>query len=154
MAEIETNLGEDSGAAPVERRQPEPTAAPTLAAWEAAAAKEVKGKDLTWRTPEGIDVKPLYTAADTAGLPHTDTLPGFDAVFWQGLFAPAGTPAPVLARLGTALGAATGDAELRARLAQQGVALTSGTAAALGDLLARETTVWGRLIREADIKPD
>ena len=86
--------------------------------------------------------------------PVADTLPGFDAVFWQGLFAPAGTPAPVLARLGTALGAATGDAELRARLAQQGVALTSGGAAALGDLLARETTVWGRLIREADIKPD
>ena len=86
--------------------------------------------------------------------PVADTLPGFDAVFWQGLFAPVGTPAPVLARLGTALGAATGDAELRARLAQQGVALTSGGAAALGDLLARETTVWGRLIREADIKPD
>jgi len=86
--------------------------------------------------------------------PVADTLPGFDAVFWQGLFAPVGTPAPVLARLGAALGAATGDADLRARLAQQGVALTSGGAAALGDLLARETTVWGRLIREADIKPD
>ncbi|HEX8419945.1 MAG TPA: hypothetical protein VF638_08035, partial [Sphingomonas sp.] len=64
MAEIETNLGEDSGAAPIERRAPEPTATPTLADWEAAAAKEVKGADLTWHTPEGIDVKPLYTAAD------------------------------------------------------------------------------------------
>ncbi|MBL6078659.1 tripartite tricarboxylate transporter substrate binding protein [Belnapia sp. T18] len=86
--------------------------------------------------------------------PVADTLPGFDAVFWQGLFAPAGTPAPVLARLGTALRAATEDADLRARLAQQGVALTTGDAAALADLLARETALWGRLIREADIKPD
>ena len=32
--------------------------------WQAAAAKEVKGKDLTWNTPEGIAVKPLYTAED------------------------------------------------------------------------------------------
>lgn len=39
--------------------------------WQAAAAKEVKGKDLTWHTPEGIAVKPLYTADDApdAGLP-------------------------------------------------------------------------------------
>ena len=33
--------------------------------------------DLTWRTPEGIDVKPLYTAADLEGLEHLDALPGF-----------------------------------------------------------------------------
>ena len=32
---------------------------------------------LNWVTPEGITVKPLYTAADLQGLPHTDTLPGF-----------------------------------------------------------------------------
>src|SRR5512145_691872 len=45
---------------------------PTINDWQDAAAKEVKGKDLTWRTPEGIAVKPLYTAEDTAddaGLP-------------------------------------------------------------------------------------
>ncbi|WP_052388871.1 Bug family tripartite tricarboxylate transporter substrate binding protein [Belnapia moabensis] len=86
--------------------------------------------------------------------PVADTLPGFDAVFWQGLFAPAGTPAPILARLGTALRAATEDADLRARLAQQGVALTTGDAAALSGLLARETELWGRLIRQADIKAE
>ncbi|SMP78864.1 hypothetical protein SAMN06296065_1121, partial [Novosphingobium panipatense] len=37
---------------------------PTFESWQAAAAKEVKGKDLTWNTPEGIAVKPLYTAED------------------------------------------------------------------------------------------
>ena len=43
-----------------------------LEKWQAAAAKEVKGKDLNWQTPEGITVKPLYTSADVAvdpGLP-------------------------------------------------------------------------------------
>ena len=45
---------------------------PTLDQWAAAAAKEVKGKDLNWETPEGIVVKPLYTAEDVTvdpGLP-------------------------------------------------------------------------------------
>ena len=48
--------------------------------WEKAAAKSAPGgssESLAWHTPDGITVKPLYTAADTAGLPLTDTLPGF-----------------------------------------------------------------------------
>jgi methylmalonyl-CoA mutase N-terminal domain/subunit len=53
----------------------------SLEAWAKAAAKSAPGGDvnaLNWQTPDGITVKPLYTAADTAGLPHTDTLPGFE----------------------------------------------------------------------------
>jgi len=48
--------------------------------WRQAAARSAPGGDpdaLNWRTPEGLAVKPLYTAAPLAGLPHTDTLPGF-----------------------------------------------------------------------------
>ena len=54
----------------------------TIADWQAAAAKEVKGKDLTWNTPEGIAVKPLYTAEDVAGI--DPGLPGF-APFTRGV---------------------------------------------------------------------
>jgi methylmalonyl-CoA mutase len=53
---------------------------PALAAWQKAAARSAPGGDLGtlgWKTPEGIVVKPLYTAADLNGLPATDTLPGF-----------------------------------------------------------------------------
>lgn len=46
---------------------------PTIEDWKALADKEVKARDLTWETPEGIAVKPLYTA-DDAGDPG---LPGF-----------------------------------------------------------------------------
>jgi methylmalonyl-CoA mutase len=49
-------------------------------AWQQAAARSAPAGDLdalTWVTPEGIPVKPLYTAADVKDLPHTDTLPGF-----------------------------------------------------------------------------
>jgi len=51
-----------------------------LDAWRKAAAKAAPGGDvdaLNWLTPEGLVVKPLYTAVDTAGLPYADTLPGF-----------------------------------------------------------------------------
>lgn len=47
--------------------------------WRELATKQSKGKapeELTWKTPEGIDIKPLYTSADLTDLPYTDTLPG------------------------------------------------------------------------------
>ncbi|KRP19548.1 MAG: methylmalonyl-CoA mutase [Porticoccaceae bacterium] len=53
---------------------------PTITDWEALAVKERKGRpvdDMVWQTPEGINVKPLYTAADVEGLAHLDNLPGF-----------------------------------------------------------------------------
>ncbi len=55
--------------------------APELSDWARMAAKEVKQADLTWSTPEGIDVKPLYTAADVVTDPG---LPGF-APFTRGV---------------------------------------------------------------------
>ncbi|MFK3891518.1 methylmalonyl-CoA mutase [Sphingomonas sp. NPDC079357] len=74
----ERNLGEDSGAAATTG-----TPAPTgTESWAAAVAKEVKGRDLTWHTPEGIDVKPLYTPADVEG--WDPGLPGF-APFARGV---------------------------------------------------------------------
>ena len=49
--------------------------------WQDLAAKELRGKpleSLDWNTPEGIFVKPMYTAEDLAGMDHIDTLPGFE----------------------------------------------------------------------------
>ncbi|ALC12618.1 methylmalonyl-CoA mutase [Sphingopyxis sp. 113P3] len=63
---------------------------PTLDQWAEAAAKEVKGKDLTWHTPEGIAVKPLYTAEDVRSDPG---LPGF-APFTRGVRASMYTGRP------------------------------------------------------------
>ncbi|RYG66076.1 methylmalonyl-CoA mutase, partial [bacterium] len=57
---------------------PEHDPAADLAAWRRLAEKSARGglDRLTWKTPEGLEVKPLYTAADIAGLPHVDSLPG------------------------------------------------------------------------------
>ncbi|MBK9574722.1 MAG: methylmalonyl-CoA mutase [Rhodoferax sp.] len=55
--------------------------AATLDAWAKAAAKSAPGGNvdaLNWITPDGIAVKPLYTAEDTAHLAFTNTLPGFE----------------------------------------------------------------------------
>jgi len=51
-----------------------------ISTWEAAAAKSAPSgqlDSLTWTTPEGLKVKPVYTAADLKNLPYSDTLPGF-----------------------------------------------------------------------------
>ena len=47
--------------------------------WTDLATKQLKGKSpdtLDWMTPEGIRVKPLYTAEDIEGMEHVNTLPG------------------------------------------------------------------------------
>lgn len=57
---------------PVETGTPE--------AWRALAEKELKSRafdDLVWQTPEGIDVKPLYTAEDLEALEDVSSMPGF-----------------------------------------------------------------------------
>ena len=49
--------------------------------WMRAAQKSAPGGNveaLNWKTPDGISVKPLYTAEDTAALPYANTLPGFE----------------------------------------------------------------------------
>jgi methylmalonyl-CoA mutase len=54
---------------------------PSMEAWLKSATKSAPGGDLSalnWVTPDGITVKPLYTAEDTQDLPYTNTLPGLE----------------------------------------------------------------------------
>ena len=53
---------------------------PKLQQWRELATKQLRGRpleDLIWNTPEGITVKPLYTAEDLEAMEHVNTLPGF-----------------------------------------------------------------------------
>jgi methylmalonyl-CoA mutase len=50
-----------------------------LALWRKLAAKDLRGGDpegIVWKSPEGLEIKPLYTAADIEDLEHTDAIPG------------------------------------------------------------------------------
>jgi methylmalonyl-CoA mutase len=64
---------------------------PTKSDWQAAASREVKGADIVWHTPEGIEVRPLYTSEDAAGI--DPGLPGF-APYTRGPYASMYTGRP------------------------------------------------------------
>ncbi|WP_275429046.1 tripartite tricarboxylate transporter substrate-binding protein, partial [Enterobacter hormaechei] len=79
-------------------------------------------------------------------------LPGFEITIWHALYAPRGTPAPVLARLNAALEVALKDPQVLARFADLGTTAypegRRGPAEARAQLEA-EVAKWGRVIRES-----
>ena len=79
---------------------------------------------------------------------------GFDLSGWFGLFAPAGTPAPVIERLKRATLDALDGAALRAAMALQGVAVRPLADQALADFIAAETAKYRRLIAELGISAE
>jgi len=106
-------------------------------------ATRALGVTSTTRIPTLPDVPPI-----------ADTVPGYEAMFWQGLFAPAGTPAAIIARLEAALRVATTDPALVSRMAEQGVEMVSGGADDLRALLARELVSWAEVIRGQNIRAE
>jgi methylmalonyl-CoA mutase len=64
---------------------------PTRSDWQTAASNEVKGKDIVWHTPEGIEVRPLYAGEDVEGI--DPGLPGF-APYTRGPYASMYTGRP------------------------------------------------------------
>ncbi len=80
-----------------------------------------------------------------------DTYPGFDCNTWYGLMAPAGTPAPIIARLNAEMNRALADPGVIQRLLDQGVEATPGTPAAFRQLIVAETERWRKVIKNAGI---
>ena len=79
-------------------------------------------------------------------------LPGFEVVGWFGIFAPAATPKPVIARLNKELNAALRMPEIQKRFASGGLIPGGGTSDDLGNFLRAELAKWGTLIKEAGIR--
>ncbi|MBW8268930.1 Bug family tripartite tricarboxylate transporter substrate binding protein [Caldovatus aquaticus] len=89
-------------------------------------------------------------------LPEVPTMlelgyPGFVSETFQGLFAPAGTPAPVIERLARAAVAALNEPATRARLQAAGFGIRAAGPAGLAARVAREVPMWRELIRQAGI---
>ena len=83
-----------------------------------------------------------------------DTLPGFAAYEWNGVFAPAGVSDAVVETLGAGLNAAIRDQAVAERLAGLNVETVPNTPAEFAAFLEAEMEKWGRLVREAGIRPD
>ena len=82
-----------------------------------------------------------------------ETVPGYDAAGWQGVCAPTGTPADIVARLNRDINAVLAAAASKARLAELGGQAAPGTPAEFGTFIAAETAKWGKVVRAAGLKP-
>jgi tripartite-type tricarboxylate transporter receptor subunit TctC len=80
--------------------------------------------------------------------------PDVEALLWNGLFAPAGTPAPVLKKLRQEVSAALARPDVKELLVKQGAEPMPMSEAQFRDFVRREHARWGRVIKEAHIKVD
>jgi tripartite-type tricarboxylate transporter receptor subunit TctC len=85
---------------------------------------------------------------DIPAAAESGVLPGYDVTTWYGLFAPRGTPAPVIAKLNKTLNDSLADQAVRERLATAGVVVKASTPEAFGDFMAAEYKRWDA-VREA-----
>jgi tripartite-type tricarboxylate transporter receptor subunit TctC len=86
--------------------------------------------------------------------PLADFLPGYEAEGWLGMGAPVGTPAAIIDTLNKQINAGLADNQIKSRLADIGVVVRGGTPEEFGKFIAAETAKWGKVIRDAGIKPD
>ena len=81
-------------------------------------------------------------------------IPGFDVGAWQGIMVPARTAPAVVAALNAAAMRALADADVRAKLAEQGAEPLGSTPEEYGRILREETARWGRVIAESGVRLD
>jgi tripartite-type tricarboxylate transporter receptor subunit TctC len=81
-----------------------------------------------------------------------EIVPGYEANVWYGIAAPKDTPSEIVDKLNHAVNTVLADPKLQARLAQLGGRPMPMTPAEFGQLVARETAKWAKVIKEAGIK--
>jgi tripartite-type tricarboxylate transporter receptor subunit TctC len=109
-----------------------------------------------------VKVYAVTTKTRVPSLPNVPTmneagLPGFEIAVWHGLYAPKGTPKPVIDTLSSALQAALRDPTVKQRFADLGtepVAQNQATPAALGEKVKSEIAKWAPIIKKAGVYAD
>jgi tripartite-type tricarboxylate transporter receptor subunit TctC len=100
----------------------------------------------------------VTTAARSDEFPDLPTIgefvPGYEASAWYGIGAPQGTSADIVDKLNKETNAALADPKIKARLADFGGTVLTGSPANFGKLIAEETEKWAKVIRTANIKPE
>lgn len=106
-------------------------------------------------------VRPLAVTSKArfAQLPDLPTVaesgyPSYEFVVWYAFIAPAATPAPIVARLNTAINKVLRDPEMKARFAALGADLTESTPAGCAAYVKGELALWGKLMADVGIKPE
>jgi tripartite-type tricarboxylate transporter receptor subunit TctC len=122
-----------------------------LLAVEPALLSLVQGgrlKLLAVTSPQRLSARPDLPTVAEAG--YT----GFDALAWNGLFAPSGTPGEVITRINADVNAAMADPAFKQNMLKQGLIIGGGTPAAFKAFIDAETRKWGAIITKANIKLD
>jgi tripartite-type tricarboxylate transporter receptor subunit TctC len=93
---------------------------------------------------------PLYPDVPTIA----EAYPGFETQSWVGMFAPTGTPKPVIDRLYAALAKSLADPGMKERFESQAAEVIGGTPQALAQVVRDDQAKWSRLIRDKKIAAD
>ena len=100
----------------------------------------------------------VTTKSRAAALPDIPTLnefvPGYEAILWNGVGAPRGTPFEIIEKLNSEINAALADPAIKARISELGSNVLSGSPADFEKLIVDETEKWTKVIRAANIKLD
>jgi tripartite-type tricarboxylate transporter receptor subunit TctC len=100
----------------------------------------------------------VTTASRAEALPDVPTVaefvPGYEASSFHGVAAPKGTPAEIVAKLNGEINAALADPKLKARLADLGGTVLTGTPGDFGKLMAEEIDKWGKVVAFSGAKQD
>jgi tripartite-type tricarboxylate transporter receptor subunit TctC len=98
--------------------------------------------------PQRVEALPAVPTVAEAGVP------GYSALQWYGLLAPAGTPQPVIDKLQAAVREALGSPEVRERLAQDSAEPIGSASAEFAALIKAELEKWARIARAANIQAE
>jgi len=93
---------------------------------------------------------PVFPSVPTVA----DTYKGFTAVTWYGILAPAGTPAPIVAKLNTEINKALKDPAVREAIGKDGGEVLGGTPQQMADLMKSDHAAWGAVVKASGAKVD
>jgi tripartite-type tricarboxylate transporter receptor subunit TctC len=100
----------------------------------------------------------VTTATRSAELPEVPSIgelvPGYEASQWYGIGAPRNTPTEVIERLNKETNAVLAEPKMKARLAELGASVLSGSPADFGKLIVDETAKWAKVVKISGAKPD
>jgi tripartite-type tricarboxylate transporter receptor subunit TctC len=83
-----------------------------------------------------------------------EVIPGFEAIGWNGIVAPAGTPAPIIATLNAAINEAVKSPDMQQKYARQGVEADPMTPEAFSKLIRDEIAKWSDVVKKAGVKAE
>jgi len=100
----------------------------------------------------GIGTKQRHPSIPDVPTIAESGVPGYEALAWFGIVAPAGTPDPIIKQLNASIAKSLGAEEVRERLSGLGIDATPTTPEQFAIYLREETTKWERIIRSTGLK--